>query len=108
MGKCPNTKRSGCKPIFAVYDARNNRIAERYPIASFEPGSMDRSIPEAIRADYAEARRCQYVNAFKGAVALYRRVSRLPPVTTLVPRHGTRRAGQSNCSSSSTLCILGV
>ena len=35
---------------------------------------MDRSIPEAIRADYAEARRCQYVNAFKGAVALYRRV----------------------------------
>lgn len=35
---------------------------------------MDKVIPEAIREDYSEAKRCGYVKAHKGAVGLYRRV----------------------------------
>ena len=74
VGRCPNTKRSGCKPVFAVYNTSFDRIVSRYPIPAFDADSMDKAIPDAIREDYAEARRCGYVSAFKGAVALYRRV----------------------------------
>ena len=74
IGQCPNHKRRHCKPVFAVYENLNDRIVERYPIPSFEADWMDKAIPLGIRQDYSEAKRCNYVEAFKGAVGLFRRV----------------------------------
>ena len=71
---CPNHKKRHCNPIFAVYEALNDIIDERYPIPSFSASNMHEAIPKSIREDYAEARRCMYVDANKGAVALFRRV----------------------------------
>ncbi len=71
---CPNHKRHYCKPIFAVYQAMNNYIVTRYPIPGFTASRMHEAIPQDIREDYAEARRCMFVDAYKGAVALSRRV----------------------------------
>ena len=45
-----------------------------YPIPTFDASTMHKAIPNAIRKDYAEARRCLYVNAYKGAITLLRRV----------------------------------
>ncbi len=72
---CPNHKRSYCKPIFAVYQPLNDYIQERYPIPSFSASSMHKAIPENIREDYAEGSRCMYVESFKAAVAMCRRVT---------------------------------
>ncbi len=71
---CPNHKRSHCKPIFAVYQPLNDCIQERYPIPSFSASSMHKAIPEPICEDYAEGVRCMYVESYKAAVAMYRRV----------------------------------
>ncbi len=71
---CPNHRWRHCKPIFAVYEALNDYIVARYPIPGFEASSMHEAIPLDIREDYAEARRCMYADAYKGAVALFRRV----------------------------------
>jgi Domain of unknown function (DUF4145) len=74
VATCPNEPRRFCRPIFAVYQALNDVVIERYPIPSFDPDRMDESIPGPIRADFAEAKRCSYAKAWKGAVALLRRV----------------------------------
>jgi len=74
VAKCPNHKRLHCKPIFAVYEVMNDRICERYPIPTFKASNMHESIPISIREDYAESRRCLFVDAYKGAVTLCRRV----------------------------------
>ena len=71
---CPNHRRHYCKPILAVYQALNDFIIERYPIPGFEASHIHEAIPKRIREDYAEARRCMFVEAYKGAVALFRRV----------------------------------
>ncbi|MBU2512145.1 DUF4145 domain-containing protein [bacterium] len=74
VGLCPNHSNRHCRPIFAVYEFLNDRITSRYPIPSFDASNLHESIPESIRLDYAEARRCQYSSAFKGVVVLCRRV----------------------------------
>jgi len=74
VAKCPNHKRLYCKPILAVYQTLNDCIYERYPIPKFEASNIHKSIPISIREDYAEAKRCLFVNAHKGAVMLCRRV----------------------------------
>lgn len=75
---CPNHKRNHCRPIFAVYQPLNDFIQdfiqERYPIPSFKASSMHKAIPEGIREDYAEATRCMYVEGYKSAVVMCRRV----------------------------------
>jgi hypothetical protein len=71
---CPNHKRRYCKPVFAVYSSTEDCIKERYPIPSFKASSMHEAIPEAIREDYAEGRRCLYAESYKAAVTMYRRV----------------------------------
>ena len=71
---CPNHKRRHCKPIFAVYQALNNYIFASYPMPGFKASNIHEAIPESIREDYAEARRCMFAEAYKGAVALFRRV----------------------------------
>jgi hypothetical protein len=74
VGNCPNHKKRRCKPIFAVYQGLNDYIESRFPIPTFEASSLHKAIPEPIRQDYAEARRCVFVDAHKGAVVLLRRV----------------------------------
>jgi len=74
LALCPNYKRSYCKPIFAVYQSLNNYIKKRYPIPKLSASSMHEAIPYTIREDYAESRRCLYVDAYKGAITLLRRV----------------------------------
>ncbi len=71
---CPNYARTNCKPILAVYDTLNDYIFEKYPIPTFDASRIHKSIPYEIRQDYAEAIRCHYVDACKGAVTLLRRV----------------------------------
>jgi Domain of unknown function (DUF4145) len=72
---CPNHKRRYCKPIFAVYQPLNDFIQERYPIPSFNASSLHNAIPAGIREDYAEGARCMYVESYKAAVAMCRRVT---------------------------------
>lgn len=74
VAQCPNHKRQHCKPVFAVYQALNDRIQERYPIPSFDASRMHKSIPAPIREDYAEGARCLFVNSYKAAVVMCRRV----------------------------------
>jgi len=74
VAKCPNHKRLYCKPIFAVYQALNDYICERYPIPEFKASNIHESIPISIREDYAESRRCLFADAYKGTVTLCRRV----------------------------------
>jgi len=74
VANCPNFKRRFCKPIFAVYQALNDCIIETYPIPNFDASNLHDSIPISIREDYAESMRCLFVNAYKGAVTLCRRV----------------------------------
>ncbi len=71
---CPNYKRTKCEPIVAVYDTLNDYIFKKYPIPTFDASRMHDSIPYELRQDYAEAIRCNYVDAYKGAVTLLRRV----------------------------------
>lgn len=71
---CPNHKWRYCEPIFAVYESLNDLIVARYPIPGFKASDMHKAIPQGIREDYAEALRCMFADAYKGAVALSRRV----------------------------------
>ena len=48
-------------------------IIRRYPIPSLDPSQLNEAIPESIREDYAEAKRCSYAEAYKGAVVMFRR-----------------------------------
>jgi hypothetical protein len=74
VARCPNAKRRHCDPIFAVYQPLNDYIEERYPLPSFKASSMHEAIPLRIREDYAEARRCGYVESNKAVVVMCRRV----------------------------------
>lgn len=71
---CPNQRRSHCKPIFAIYQPLNDRIIDRYPIPSYKASSLHEAIPVNIREDFAEAKRCLSVRAYKASVAMCRRV----------------------------------
>jgi len=71
---CPNQRRNHCKPIFAVYQPLNDRIIDRYPTPSFKASSLHEAIPMNIREDFAEAKRCLSVPAYKASVAMCRRV----------------------------------
>lgn len=73
VARCPNAKRRYCDPIFAVYQPLNDYIQERYPIPSFKASSMHDSIPAGIREDYAEGKRCLFVESHKAVVVMCRR-----------------------------------
>ena len=74
VARCPNSKRQYCDPIFAVYQPLNDYIQERYPIPGFKASSMHDAIPIQIREDYAEGKRCLYVESHKAVVVMCRRV----------------------------------
>ena len=74
IARCPNSKRLHCEPIFAVYEALNDCLHAIYPLPGFDASNIDKAIPDGIRDDYAESQRCFYASAYKGTVALLRRV----------------------------------
>jgi hypothetical protein len=85
IGRCPNSDRRHCRPIFGIYQPLNDIITERYPIPSFEARWIHEAVPLSIREDYAEAKRCTFVKAYKGAVAMYRRVVEATHATSSAP-----------------------
>jgi hypothetical protein len=71
---CPNIERERCDPIFCVYEDLNNEIIRVYPSPGVDANRMHEAIPENMRQDFAEARRCLHCQAFKGCVVMCRRV----------------------------------
>lgn len=68
--KCPT---QFCELSFVIYDNLNSRIRRVYPFPEFEADDYNPSIPEKVRKDIAEAKRCFYADAYKGCVTMYRR-----------------------------------
>lgn len=71
IAQCPTKY---CGLAFIVYDRLNYRVARVYPYPSTEAKDFHEGIPEPIREDMAEARRCMYADAYKGVVVMCRRV----------------------------------
>jgi hypothetical protein len=70
--RCP---RASCKGfVFAVADAETRRIKQAYPYTRATADSFERSIPQNIREDFAEATRAIHATAYKASVVMCRRV----------------------------------
>ncbi len=68
--RCPRTS---CAIIFVVYGLLNDRVKRVFPFPRCSPSDFHHSIPEPVRADYAEANRCFFGRSNKGVVVLCRR-----------------------------------
>lgn len=68
--RCPTQY---CDLSFVIYDSINSEIRQIFPLSSFDPEKMHRAIPEKIREDIAESRRCFHANAYKAALSMSRR-----------------------------------
>jgi len=68
--RCPTKL---CELSFVIYDKLNDRVQSVYPYSTFNAEDYHESIPEKVRNDLAEAERCFYADAYKGAVTMYRR-----------------------------------
>lgn len=69
--QCP---RQACQAvIFVEYDRLNNRVTRIHPRPDVVAANYRKAIPEAVRADFAEAVRCHLAEAYKGVVVLCRR-----------------------------------
>lgn len=62
-----------CELSFVIYDKLNDRVSHVYPLPDFDPNDYHEAIPEKVREDLAEAARCLYADAYKGAVSMCRR-----------------------------------
>ncbi len=69
--RCP---RDLCDVAFVVYDRLNNRVRRVYPFPKTSASDFHQAIPEKMREDFGEARRCWYIDANKGVVVMCRRV----------------------------------
>ncbi len=54
--RCP---RDLCDVAFVIYDRLNNRVRRVFPFPRTSSDMFHEAIPEKIRKDFAEARRCQ-------------------------------------------------
>lgn len=68
--RCP---RSSCDVLFVKYDRLNNCVAQVFPYPDISAADYHKSIPEAIREDFAEAQRCYFGQAHIATVAMCRR-----------------------------------
>jgi hypothetical protein len=66
--------RNLCDVFFVIYDRLNKRVRRIYPFPDTKPRDLHSAIPEAIRKDFSEARRCWFNDANKGVVVMCRRV----------------------------------
>jgi uncharacterized protein DUF4145 len=70
--RCP---RASCKGfIFAIADADTRKVEDAYPYTRATADSFERSIPQNIRDDIAEATRAIHATAYKASVVMCRRV----------------------------------
>ena len=70
--RCPTKY---CKLSFIVYDRLNREVRRVFPKPETNAKDYHSSIPERIREDFAEARRCSYADAYKGVVVMCRRIA---------------------------------
>jgi hypothetical protein len=68
--RCPNRL---CELSFAVYDQINDYVREVFPYPDFRSSDFKKAVPEKVREDFAEGKRCYYAGAYKGAVTMFRR-----------------------------------
>jgi len=68
--RCP---RDVCGIAFVMYDRLNNRIARVFPFPRTDASTYHEAIPQVVRDDFAEARRCWCADAYKGVVVMCRR-----------------------------------
>jgi hypothetical protein len=68
--RCP---RHLCDVFFVIYDRLNRRVESVYPFPDSSVGDFHSAIPESIRKNFAEARRCWFADAHKGVVVMCRR-----------------------------------
>lgn len=72
--RCP---RRLCALAFVIYDRLNNCVSKVFPYPDCATSDFHKSIPENIRKDFAEARKCWFADSNKGVVVLCRRVMQL-------------------------------
>lgn len=72
--RCP---RHLCDVFFVIYDRLNRRVRRIFPFPDTSASDFHSSIPEPIRRDFAESRRCWFADAHKGVVVMCRRVMQL-------------------------------
>lgn len=72
--RCP---RHLCDLSFVEYDRLNNRVYRVFPYPDTRASDFHKSIPEKIREDFAEVRKCWFGGSNKGVVVLCRRVMQL-------------------------------
>lgn len=68
--RCP---RKLCNLMFVTYDRLNNHVDEVYPYARVSATDYHEAIPEKVREDLAEVRRCMSTKAFRSVVVMCRR-----------------------------------
>ena len=68
--RCP---RKYCTVFFVEYDILNSQVRRVYPYPDSSPSDFHKIIPEKIREDIAEAKRCYFADAYKGVVTMCRR-----------------------------------
>lgn len=71
VARCP---RRLCAIFFLTYDRLNKRVRRVFPFPDTKSSDFHKAIPERIRVDFAEARRCWFGDSNKGVVVLCRRV----------------------------------
>ncbi len=72
--RCP---RHLCALAFVIYDRLNRCVDRVFPYPDCRASDFHESIPENIREDFAEARKCWFAGSNKGVVVLCRRVMQL-------------------------------
>lgn len=69
--RCP---RDVCDVAFIVYDRMNKKVRRVFPFPKTSASDFHPAIPEKMREDFGEARRCKYIDANKAVVVMCRRV----------------------------------
>jgi len=70
IARCP---RDLCDIFFVTYDRLNKRVRRIFPFPNTKSGDFHSAIPQKIRKDFAEARRCWFTDANRGVVVMCRR-----------------------------------
>ena len=78
----------GSAPFFIKHILQEDAVIECYPIPNFTAQQVALPIPDSMKEDYAEARRCLYVDSYKGVVTLCRRVMEAIAINKLEEKAG--------------------
>ena len=70
VARCP---RNLCAIFFLTYDRLNKRVRRIFPFPDTKASDYHKAIPEKMRLDFTEARRCWFGDSNKGVVVMCRR-----------------------------------